>query len=812
MNTHDFKIENYDRNKKILIYGMGDFAAITALCLKEHNIPFEAYVTEKTYILPNVPVIGLRELYEMVKEEDIIVLLAVSSTEFEAIYNKLIGREIIPYSIWTLWNSIDIKKVDMSEYLRVIYQNRHFEFLLQEQILNPEGLYIRSLDATVSERCTLKCESCSNLMQYYAHPKDLDIDELKESIDTLLQHVTKIWQLRILGGEPFMNRDFVKIIDAYVDDPRIMEISILSNATIFPSEDILAHIKQNKVSMRMSDYGKLSRQLETWVSWCEENNVEYSVIKMEKWQDLGKLERHEYSEWELKELYATCECRNLPTIINNRLYNCPYAANAANLGAMTQDEISRDSIMLTGQISSSKEIEYFLYERPFLEACRYCNGRNFSRASIEPFIQTKQALPFKRRIDEKSVFEENDSEYISEDGKKVSIIVPVYNVEPYVEKCLHSIMKQTYKNIEILVIDDGSTDKSADICAKLAREDERIIYIRNEHKGVVCARNAGICRATGEYMMFVDADDWVEEAYVDSMIREMDGCDAVIAGHIVEGMNNEVSTNLMDRGQSLLTYVHVELCEGSYADDKMALIRKNMFKGSDHPLPPYLWGKVLKTDKIKQLYHLVDEKIFLSEDRVLTYLYLSNSHRAKIVGIMGYHYCRRQNSTGNKRYDYQRILENYERYYHCLNNNLNNQELNKYLNIDFSEWICYHLNYTYNLCDTQAGRMGYYPYYGRLQGKKVILYGAGNVGRLYRRHILQDKECTLIAWMDKNAKYYRETEQLEVESVENIERYEYDNIIIAVAIQYVYEEIRDELISMGVEADKILWNKTKWEL
>ena len=93
---------------------------------------------------------------------------------------------------------------------------------------------------------------------------------------------------------------------------------------------------------------------------------------------------------------------------------------------------------------------------------------------------------------------------------KVSVIVPVYNVEKYIRRCLDSIISQTYKNLEIIIVDDGSTDNSGKICDKYALEDTRIQVIHKENEGIVSARKVGILRATGEYTTIVDSDDWVE--------------------------------------------------------------------------------------------------------------------------------------------------------------------------------------------------------------------------------------------------------------------------------------------------------------
>lgn len=95
-------------------------------------------------------------------------------------------------------------------------------------------------------------------------------------------------------------------------------------------------------------------------------------------------------------------------------------------------------------------------------------------------------------------------------GKKISIIIPVYQTEKYLRKCLRTVSDQSYKNIEIFLIDDGSTDASKEICDEMAKMDDRFIVIHQKNQGVSFARNVGLDLCTGDYVMFVDADDWLE--------------------------------------------------------------------------------------------------------------------------------------------------------------------------------------------------------------------------------------------------------------------------------------------------------------
>lgn len=108
--------------------------------------------------------------------------------------------------------------------------------------------------------------------------------------------------------------------------------------------------------------------------------------------------------------------------------------------------------------------------------------------------------------------------------KKISIIIPVYQTEKYLKKCLKTVRDQSYKNIEVLLIDDGSTDASKKICDEIAEMDDRFVVIHQENQGVSFARNTGLDLCTGDYIMFVDADDWLEvdccERAIDLIIQD----------------------------------------------------------------------------------------------------------------------------------------------------------------------------------------------------------------------------------------------------------------------------------------------------
>ena len=103
--------------------------------------------------------------------------------------------------------------------------------------------------------------------------------------------------------------------------------------------------------------------------------------------------------------------------------------------------------------------------------------------------------------------------------KLISVIVPVYNVEAYLERCVDSILKQTYKELEIILVDDGATDSSGELCDQLAKKDDRIIVIHKKNGGLSDARNAGIDASRGEYLSFIDSDDFIHPMFMEVLLQ-----------------------------------------------------------------------------------------------------------------------------------------------------------------------------------------------------------------------------------------------------------------------------------------------------
>lgn len=251
---------------------------------------------------------------------------------------------------------------------------------------------------------------------------------------------------------------------------------------------------------------------------------------------------------------------------------------------------------------------------------------------------------------------------------KVSIIIPVYNVAPYIEECLRSIDKQTYTDYEVILINDGSTDNSAEIVKQFIEDKDKYILIDQENSGVSAARNRGIAAASGEWMTFLDSDDRIGEAFLSNVVDAImkypaDLCLAgyrkyyEASGEMKEGVTRRFSYGTTQETMADLSYIHIRAC---------------------------LYSSNIINEKNVRF----DERIAFGEDRCFVFDYLSHAGRCLVIEDNSYIYRKRAGSATagsvrpeRKKYLYQHIRdfwyafedgdflrEEYARNYHLAHN------------------------------------------------------------------------------------------------------------------------------------------------
>lgn len=226
--------------------------------------------------------------------------------------------------------------------------------------------------------------------------------------------------------------------------------------------------------------------------------------------------------------------------------------------------------------------------------------------------------------------------------KSVSVIIPVYNVEKYLTKCLDSVIGQTYASIEIICVNDGSPDNSAVILDSYAEKDSRIKIINQSNQGLSGARNTGIQSATGEYTVFLDSDDWLDTEAIGHAVdvAEKHGCDVVMWGYTREFSDKSVEKRIFDGdrifGREETRDIHRRLA---------GLTGAELANPENTDALVTAWGKLYRTDIIKEKkLEFVDTKIIGTEDLLFNMYYFSFADSCAFIDKPYNHY-RKDNET-----------------------------------------------------------------------------------------------------------------------------------------------------------------------
>lgn len=232
--------------------------------------------------------------------------------------------------------------------------------------------------------------------------------------------------------------------------------------------------------------------------------------------------------------------------------------------------------------------------------------------------------------------------------KKVSIIVPIYNAEKYLKRCLNTIINQTYKNIEIILINDGSKDNSLNILKEYQNNDSRIIIIDKNNTGVSDSRNYGINKASGEYVAFVDSDDWLELDMIEQMIK-------VINEKKVDIVRCNYFRNYEDGTQKIGEKYNYNI-KGKILDQK-EIKEKVLTRILSGEIPGYMWTLLIKKNILNKLKPL-NMKLAMMEDTIFYIDLLLNIENMYIYDKALYHYFYNQNSASQSIKNYIRNYKN----------------------------------------------------------------------------------------------------------------------------------------------------------
>lgn len=382
----------------------------------------------------------------------------------------------------------------------------------------------------------------------------------------------------------------------------------------------------------------------------------------------------------------------------------------------------------------------------------------------------------------------------------VSIVIPAYNVEAYIIECIESVQKQTYQNLEIIVVNDGSTDGTAAYCDKMAALDSRIRVLHRKNAGVVVARGVGVDISQGKFLSFVDGDDWIEPGMIEGMVKQMGEADMVscgvyreqFPGNVIERVDKFVPG--VYRDESALSYIYRKMIYDQELDDIQ-------------PMTPWIVNKLYINNKVKRIYGEIKKNITFAEDSMFLYKYMLEECKSIVIcETCFYHYRYRNDSAVHTLNEH--VLKDINNVYLSLKELFQKHRQSQELLYQLQKWIT---TITFIAVSERMGfdkRIHIPEFVADLKGVafgKLILYGAGKVGRDTYRQLMEFGYDVLL-WVDKGYQYYRKV-GLDVESPEEIARYNYDTIVIAVENETIADEIKKELLKKGIAEDSVIWKK-----
>ncbi len=386
--------------REIVLFGRSDYCAIVAESLKNlRALPrcfcrtvgnSDTFRSGRLYGLPQLTAYEARSTYPAS-----MAVLAAPPAEFEHARASALAAG---------WNTTSdcaaILAISPPAAMATSFSKNWLYYLLDQFFIqyfflaDPSFLLIPSIDLMVTERCSLRCRDCSNLMQYYEYPKDFTVEPTSSALAAIISAVDYLFDLRVLGGEPFINKNLVEFLACAVSHEKIGRITVFTNGTIVPTAKQLSVLASSSTFVRISDYGQLSRNLSKVTAALDFHGVNYEV-RTPGWQDCASIKE---TLGDQKKKFGECCTNDTLTLLGHNLYQCPFAANGYNLDALPPSEDAAFSILDNNLEQIREQIRTMLRGIKSTAACSYCSGRPASAESYgHPVaIQAKSPLPYRK--------------------------------------------------------------------------------------------------------------------------------------------------------------------------------------------------------------------------------------------------------------------------------------------------------------------------------------------------------------------------------------------------------------------------------
>lgn len=384
----------------------------------------------------------------------------------------------------------------------------------------------------------------------------------------------------------------------------------------------------------------------------------------------------------------------------------------------------------------------------------------------------------------------------------ISVIVPVYNCEKYLKECIDSIVGQTYRNLEIILVDDGSVDSSGIICDEYAQRDNRIKVIHKKNGGQQDARSAGIAISSGSFIGFVDSDDWIDPDMYEYLYKNIGTSDLVTSGlwrYDISG----AKTKLIDALEA-----GIYDGQSKYFCENLIISAEDTGSGMVGGILNNVYNKLFKASIVKKCYPQVNVNIKNGEDLLFTITYILKCKKIIITHESFYHYRYDSSSMSHKKN--LEYLTDLNQFYMSLDKAITGHIYEEILRDQLDRLLLYFV-YTNTSSKMQMNTELCYPQYvfpknSLLNGKNVVLFGSGKVGKSYFHDWKYRDSVHVVQWID-SVPPINEILGQKIYSAEEILQNGYDYVVCAVLDQERAEGMKRQLVGYGVKEDIILWEK-----
>lgn len=372
---------------------------------------------------------------------------------------------------------------------------------------------------------------------------------------------------------------------------------------------------------------------------------------------------------------------------------------------------------------------------------------------------------------------------------EVSIIVPIYNAEAFLRECIDSILGQSFRDIELVLVDDGSNDGSGGICDEYLQRDSRIKVLHKVNDGPVRARKDGLELATGKYIAFADADDWLEPDMVLRLysIMEQEATDVAMCGRYED--TGEVHKE-----------VYHGLAEGKYVKEDMLkrVYPKMIVNGSffEWGLFPGLWDKMFRRECLEPFMQAVDDRITMGDDAACVYPCLLNVQSIYVLHECLYHYRQTSFSMVKQKPNAELERMRFQVLYHSVLHSLEKYKDIYDLTEQWTEYVLFLMTPRADTLYKGIEDLDYlFPFPSVKKGSNIVLYGMGTYGQRLYRFMKETGICNVVALADRNYKELS-NQGLPVQAPDSLMDLEYDAIVVASSFAKARTAIYRDLVEM----------------